>query len=226
MSNHTISDVYAELIGSLKDLRAGKIQIQTAEAMYKGANAIANLVAAETNLIKAAGRAVGSGFVPEEVDPFEKDIPQYAVEGMRDCSFCLVESVVRPDAPTVNTLTACDACLKMPSTIHFRRQLELQKTTNTKESPAKGARLTEKHHEILDYLKANDGQATIGAMFGESKQRTITQLMRLEELHYIECIQRPVYQNDFPVERRGKVTSEELHCGIWKITKAGMKAAA
>lgn len=190
--------------------------------MYKGANAIANLAAAETNLIKAVGRAVG-GFVHEEIDPFEKDIPQYAVEGMRDCSFCLAESVVRPDAPTVNTLTACDACLKMPSTIHFRRQLELQK--NTKLSPAKGARLTENHREILDYLKKNDGEATIGAMFGQSKQQTITQLMRLETLHYIECIQRPVYQNDFPVERRGKLTDEELHCGIWKITNAGMKAA-
>lgn len=222
-SNTTITEVYAELIQSLKDLRSGKIEIKTAEAMYKGANAIANLAAAETNLIKAVGRAVG-GFVHEEIDPFEKDIPQYAVEGMRDCSFCLVESVVRPDAPTVNTLTACDSCLKMPSTIHFRRQLELQKSA--KQSPAKGGRLTEKHQEILDYLKENGGEATIGAMFGESKQRTITHLMRLEELNYIKCIRRPVYQNDFPIERRGKLTSEELHCGIWKLTNTGMKAAA
>jgi hypothetical protein len=191
--------------------------------MYKGANAIANLITSETNLIKATG-GLGSGFVPEEKDPFEKEVPQYAIDGMIDCSFCLVEAAVRPDAPSVNNLVACGYCLKQESTVHFRRQLAVQ--GNAKQLPAKSSKITESQQEILDYLKENGGQATIGANFADTKQRTVKRLIQLEELRLIENVQRPVYQNDFPLERRGKLTPEELHCGIWKLKAAGRKVAA
>jgi len=229
MPDTTINAVYAELIGSLKDLRSGKIDARTAEAMYKGANAIANLMSAEANMIKTAGMLAGSGFVPEATDPFEKEIPQYALEGMRDCSFCHGESTVAPDAPSSNGLVACDFCMKQDSTIHFRRQLALQGNKLQKTEVVTkliNVRLTEAHKEILYYLKGQDGQATIGADFGESKTKTIDRLVRLEKITLIECVQRPVSRVDFPENQRHKITSEQLHCGIWKLTNAGMKAAA
>lgn len=223
MPNYTINDLRDDLRDVIQRLKDGTMKDETARTINQTVQTIINATKVEIEMVKLTG-GLGTGFIPQEQDPFEKNIPQYAIDGMKDCSFCEAEAVVRPDAPSVNNLTACDWCLKQKSTEHFRRQLAAQ--TDVNPFPAKTVQLTENHKEILDYLKENGGQATIGTMFGDNKTQVITRLLRLEELRYIECIQRPVYQNDFPVERRGKLTTEELHCGIWKLTPKGMKAAA
>lgn len=212
----TIKDIYAEVIQAVKELRTGKLDIETAKAMFAGANAAANLFNAEINFIKVTG-GLGSGFIPEDDGDFRKDLPDYSENGKqligkRICSFCEAYEVIW-NAPSINNLVACSSCLKSKSTLSFRRQLKLQESVKQLPKPVN---LSQVQKDIIDFLQKRGGQSQVGVV-GNCRRDTILSLESLEKKGLIENVERPVKAKISSPEQLGKSVDNSLHCGVWRL---------